>query len=270
MGPAAVLILACTLQAQGANYLKDYFDTLLTAKHTEPAFDEYLKIADQIEATPAALIAEALPTMKRVLDKGGPERKAVMTPLFAISRRRDSLVLLKPYLHEILACLRDPDTGVARGADIVLMNLYPEPVASVVPVLISDVKDKKVNEEIQSLLIGTLTAYAPNDSQVIDTITRFMQEKHSLQARQNALNGIANSLSDRHRYSPELVQLIVRAIEGDPETRFTSVQALGGCGWKAYDIAMPILSKVAHDNHERPDIRKMAEAAMDNLQRSAH
>ena len=109
MRPAAVLILVFTLQAQGPNYLKDYFDTLLTARHTEP--DEYFKIADQIEATPAALIAAALPTMKRVLDKGGPERKAVIMPLFAISRRRDSLVLLKPYLREILACLRDPDTG---------------------------------------------------------------------------------------------------------------------------------------------------------------
>ena len=159
---------------------------------------------------------------------------------------------------------------MARGADIVLMNLYPEPVASVVPVLISDVNDKKVNEKIQSLLIGTLTAYAPNDPQVIDSITRFLQEKHSLQARQNALNGIANGLSDRHRYSPELVQLIVQAIERDPDTRFTSVQALGRCGWKAYEIAMSILSKVANDNHERPDIRKMAEGATNSIRGSAN
>jgi len=270
MRPAAALILAFALQAQAPNYLKDYFDTLLTAGQTEPAFGEYLKIADKIETTPAPLIAAALPTMKRVLEKGGPERKAVMVPLFAISRRRDSLVLLKPYLREILACLRDPDTGVARAADIVLMNFSPEPVDSVVPVLISDVNGKKVNEEIQSLLIGTLTAYAPNDPQVVDSITRFLQEKHSLQARQNALNGIANGLSDRHRYSPELVQLIVQAIERDPDTRFTSVQALGRCGWKAHEIAMPILSKVAHDNYERPDIREVAEGAMDSIRGSAH
>jgi hypothetical protein len=270
MRPAVALILAFTLEAQTPNYLKDYFDSLLTAGHTEPAFDDYLKIADQIEATPAALIAAALPTMKRVLDKGGPERKAVMTPLFAISRRRDSLVLLKPYLHEILACLRDPETGVARAADIVLMNFYPEPVDSVVPVLISDVNDKKVNEEIQSLLIGTLTAYAPNDPQVIDTITHFMQLKHTLLARENALNGIANGLSDRHRYSPELVQLIIQAIERDSETRLTSVQALGRCGRKAYGVAMPILSKIAHDDHEQPEIRKLAEGAIDSIQHSAH
>src|SRR5690242_1366929 len=208
--------------------------------------------------------------MKRVLDKGGPERKAVMTPLFAISRRRDSIVLLKSYLPEILACLHDLETGVARAADIVLMNLDPEPVNSVVPALISDVNDKKMNEEIQSLLVGTLAAYAPNDPLVIVSITRFFQEKHGIQARQNALNGIANGLSDRHRYSPELAQLIVQAIERDPDTRFTSVQALGRCGWKAREIAMPVLSKVAHDRHEQPDIRKLAEDAMDNIQRSAH
>lgn len=138
------------------------------------------------------------------------------------------------------------------------------------PALISDVKDKRMNEETQSLLIGTLAAYAPSDPLVIDSITRFFQEKHGVQARQNALNGIANGLSDRHRFSPELVQLISQAIERDPDTRFTSVQALGRCGWKAREIAMPILSKLAHDSHERPDIRKLAEAAMDSIQRSAH
>src|SRR5713226_6641744 len=152
MRRAAALILAFTLEAQGPNYLKDYFDTLLTAKHTEPPAGADLKIADRVEATPAALIAASLPTMKRVLDRGGPKRKAVMIPLFAIARRRDSIVLLKPYLPEILACLRDPESSVARAADIVLMNLYPEPVDSVVPLLISYVNDKKVNEEIQSLL----------------------------------------------------------------------------------------------------------------------
>lgn len=270
MKAAAALILAFALEAQAPNYLKDYFDTLLNAKHMEPAAGEDLKIADRIEATPAALIAASLPTMKRVLEKGGPERRAVMVPLFAISRRQDSFVLLKPYLPEILACLSDPEIGVARGANIVLMSFYPEPVDSVVPTLISYLNDKKVSEEIQSLLVGTLAAYAPIDPKVIDTITRFMQGKHSLQVRENALNGIANGLSDRHRYSPKLLQLIVQAVERDPETRFTSVQALGRCGWKAYDIAMPVLSKIAHNDHERADIRKLAQGAMDSIQRSAH
>ena len=83
-----------------------------------------------------------------------------------------------------------------------------------------------------------------------------------------ALNGIANAQM-RGGYSPELVSMIIEAVEHDPETRFTSVQALGRCGRNAAEVAIPILSRIALDDHETPQIRRMAEGAIDYIRRSA-
>lgn len=102
---------------------------------------------------------------------------------------------------------------------------------------------------------------------MIATITEYMDSDHSVPERVAALDGIANAQT-RAGYSPTLVSLIIEAIENDPRTRFTSVQALGRCGRNAADVAIPVLSRIAHDERETTEIRKMAEGAIDGIHRS--
>jgi hypothetical protein len=116
-------------------------------------------------------------------------------------------------------------------------------------------------------LVGLLAEYSPRDPQAVAAITHFMHEEHSIGARESALNGIANA--QPLAYSPALVALIIESIEHDPATRFTSVQALGRCGRKSADVAIPVLSRIANDESEKPEIRKMAEAGIDGIRRSA-
>jgi tetratricopeptide (TPR) repeat protein len=204
-----------------------------------------------------------------MLEEGSAaQRHAAALVLLSISGRHDSLTLLRPYVPEILACLGGPDLSLAKIAILVLFNLIPEPVDVMLPDVIVHVNDRNANEEIRTALVGVLTAYAPNDPKVVAAITGFMREEHSVGARDSAVSSIANGLLSRHRYSTDLVQLIVDAAENDAQTRFTSIQALGRLGPRAHDVALPVLSRVARDDHERPDVRKMAESAIDMIQQS--
>ena len=185
--------------------------------------------------------------------------------LFEVARRQDGLVLLKPYLPEILACLRDPLPGMAGIANYILLWLFPQPVETVVPYLINYINDEQVDEELRGAGIGTLVWYAPNDPAAVSAITGFMKAKHGRKARAGTIQGMGLMLADSHRYSAELVQLIINTIMNDPDIRSESIQALGRCGWKAFPAANPVLAEIAGDEHESSDVRDAAKAAIDEI-----
>jgi hypothetical protein len=201
-----------------------------------------------------------------MLTKGTAGQKGVVIfLLFDVARRQDGLALLKPYLREILACLRDPTPGTVAATEYILSWLFPQPVEQVVPYLIDYVNDEQVDEDFRAGGIATLVWYAPNDPAVISAIAGYMKAKHGKTARAGAIQGIGLELANSHRYSPELVKLIVNAVRNDREIRSESIQALGRCGWKAFAAANPILVEIAADEHESSEIRNAAKAAIDEI-----
>jgi hypothetical protein len=224
---------------------------------------------EEIPTLPGSQISEALPTLQRVLASNrAAQRAGVALALLSIAWRRDGTPLLANIVPDVVRSLRDADVGVARVAGLILFNFYPRPVQSVLPSVLKYVRDGSANGEMRAALIGLLAEYSPQDPQVIATITEYMRSDHSVPERNAALDGIANAQT-RAGYSPALVSLIIEAVENDPRTRFTSVQALGRCGRNAADVAIPVLSRIAHDERETAEIRRMAEGAIDGIRRSA-
>jgi hypothetical protein len=86
----------------------------------------------------------------------------------------------------------------------------------VVPYLIDYVADDQIGEDHRANTIGTLVSYAPTDPAVISAITGFMKAKHGNEARAGALQGLGLMMSNSHRYSPELGDLIVNSVRTDP------------------------------------------------------
>ena len=267
----AFAALAFVLQAQTGNFLKDFVDKLAVSTVTVPLSDrvmqdELFRTTARIPAAPASLLAAALPSAGRILTTGSAgQRGAVITLLFEIARRRDGGALLKPYVPAILARLRDPTPGTAVFATYILFWLFPQPVEQVEPYLIDYVNDEQVDEKLRAGEIGTLVWYAANDPAAVSAITSFMEAKHGKEARAGAIQSIGLMLSDSHRYSPALVELIINAIRNDPETRSESIQALGRCGWKAFAAANPVLLEIAGDEREPSGVRDEAKAAIDEI-----
>jgi hypothetical protein len=268
----AALLCLSTLHAQTENVLKDFVDKLAISTEAVPLSDRVMqdevfgKVEPWIPTASSNLIAEALPAASRMLTKGTTgQRGAVILLLWGVARRQDRLALLKPYLPEILACLRDPTQGVVTITEYILGSLYPPPVDQVVPYLIDYINDERVDEEFRAGGIATLVWYAPNDPAVISAIAGYMKAKHGKTARAGTIRAIGLELSNSHRYSPELVNLVVNAVRNDREIRSESIEALGRCGWKAFAAANPILSEIASDEHESSEIRNAAKAAIEEI-----
>jgi hypothetical protein len=268
------LSLTLTLNAQSDNFLKTFIDKLSVSAEAKPLYDpamqdENRKAAALIPSAPADLLALSLPSADTLLAKGTAGQKSVVIGvLYEIARRPDGTALLKPYLREILASLRDPEPGTVYFASLILQCLFPQPTNLVVPYVTAYVNDPQVNEELRAAAIGTLVWYSPNDPSVISAITDFMKEEHSTATRAGAVQTLGLMLPKTQRYSPELVELIVAAAKNDPAIRLQSVEALGRCGWKAYNAANPILSEIAGDEHETAQIRAAAKEAIVGILRS--
>lgn len=269
----AILALAPVVYAQTGNPLKDFADKIAVSSVNSPLADpamqeELSRLDDWIPTAATGVIADALPSVGSLLTKGNAgQRGAAIVLLFGVSRRQEA-ILLKPWLPAILACLRDPTPGTAGFAGYILLNLFPQPVEVVVPYLIDYVRDEQVGEELRASAIGTLVWYAPDDAAVTSAISDFMKAKHSKEARAVALQGMGLMISNSHRYTPELVDLIVSSVKTDPGTRATSIEALGRLGWRAFPAAVRVLTEISGDEHETGEIRDAARMAIESILRS--
>lgn len=269
MRALSALLLVASVAAQPSNHLKEYFQKVANDAKFSANDQQLMDIGEEVATLPASQISEAIPILQEVLAAGGAaQRGAVVLVLLSIAWRSDGTSLLANAVPDVVRSLRDPDIGVARVAGFILFNLYPRPIESVLPSVLKYVSDDRANGEMRAGLVGLLAEYSPQDPQVIAVITEYMHADHSVPERDAALDGIANAQT-RGDYSPALVSLIIEAVENDPKTRFTSVQALGRCGRNAAEVAIPVLSKIAHDDRETPEIRRMAEGAIDYIHRSA-
>jgi hypothetical protein len=261
-------LLALGLNAQSGNPVKTYFAGLAADPKATIDLSQLSETCERINAAPVAEVRDTLPILDRMLKMGNADQRgAAALALFSVGRRPDGTQLLTTYVPDLVAALRDTALGVARMSAMTLYNLFPKPVEPIVPAVIQYVSDSAANEEMRSGLVGLLAEYAPRVPEATAAIVSFMREDHSIAVRESALNDIGNA--QPHAYSSALVSLIIEAIERDPATRFTSVQALGRCGRKAAEVAIPVLDRIAHDDQEKPEIRKMAEAGIDYIRHSA-
>jgi hypothetical protein len=258
-------VIACLLPLACAFALEAQTDRPVS----DPAIEATMNAASQVSGAPEDILAAWLPSAAGVLQNGGPEQRVVATQLLLeVARRRDGLALLKPWLPLILGCLRDRTPGVAGVTEYILLNLFPQPVETVVPYLIDYVNDEKVNEELRAGGISTLVWYAPNDPAVLSAMGRFMNADHGKEARAGAIRGMGLMLSDGHRYSPGITKIVLDSLAKDSEIRIESIAALGRCGWNSFAAVNPVLVAIAGDETESPEIRAAAGEAIESLLQS--
>jgi hypothetical protein len=93
--------------------------------------------------------------------------------LFAIARRPDGGSLINPHASVIGQLLNLPEERFQRLAAMIFVNLRPVPLKEVVPAFVSFLRRTDAGaSNAQPGIAGTLVLYAPNEPNVLDTVTR--------------------------------------------------------------------------------------------------
>jgi hypothetical protein len=250
------------LWAQTGPSLHIFFEQLAasTTESTRPSADEVRAASESIENETSVEIERAMPAIVRCVGHYDDQVKGYgAIALFAIARRRDGGSLINPHARVIGQLLNLPEERFQRFAGLIFVNLRPVPVKEVVPEFLAYIKRTDSGAKIQPAIAGTLVLYAPNEPDVLETVTQFMLRPASKSTRIDTLNAV---FRPDFRYDP-IIGIVVAAL-GDPdiEVRSAAIRGLSSMGKYALGVAFLKLQKMAGDANEPDSVRSAAEEAL--------
>jgi len=232
-----------------------------TTESTRPSVDEVRAASESIDSEPSVEVERAMPAIVRCVGHYDDQVKITgALALFLIARRPDGGSLINPHASVIGQLLNLPEERFQRLAGLIFVNLRPVPLKEVVPAFVSFLKrTDAAAAKTQPGIAGTLVLYAPNEPDVLETVTQFMLRPASKSTRIDTLNAV---FRPDFRYDP-IIKIVVAALDDpDSEVRSAAIRGLSSMGKYALGVAFLKLQKMADDANQPDSVRSAAEEAL--------
>jgi len=259
-GPAArTQVMPASKQAISP---QEFFDGIV--RNYDPAnppkFDDLLKVQHDIEGMPETEVSLILPSIFAALSHRDDNVKTfAVAALFSTVLRPDSAALLSSRIESISALFALPSARLQGSAVHILAMQRPHPGREVIGPLLGFLKQTDRDPLAQADSMTALLQIAPDNPAVLSEAYHFLSRPLDVQAREAALNAIANSKTEAARLTDAVIEALN---DTSQEVRFTAAQALWRMPRDVIVRAEPALQQLIGRPDEAQEVKAAAREAV--------
>jgi hypothetical protein len=251
-----------TAQEPTPNLAAFFQQRLSGSVNTPPSYEALLRVIDTIPGSDPRDIATALPFLSTALTSAKENLPVEAAfALFVISQRSDGGALLRTRVPEIGALLERPDDRLSGGAILTLRYLTPSNSDLTVPMIMKHLNGPAKPSLVKLEIMSMLLKFKRDDPQVIKTIETFL----TLDAEPAVRIATLQALGTNRVSTPGITEFTVQSVQYPSKyVKIAAIYAAHALGSEVWERAQPVVSRLAVDPSEDPEVRTVADRELRN------